>query len=165
MHFSYGRNYTVQSNRYAIFQCQNNIRGSWFLFALNKKKKKEKKKREKKKRKNISSLSKEFFFFTLFTLNVKMKLTTQFIYLLYTLGKVINARPTHQNTTIEADASLQIAKWEKQYHQYIKATIKTRKSGCTSNNIVYRQEWYNLIFSRSGILGGGGKQTEAPKFY
>lgn len=82
-----------------------------------------------------------------------MKLTTQFIYLLYTLGKVINAHPTHQNTTIEADASLQIAKWEKQYHQYIKATIKTRKSGCTSDNIVYHQEWYNLIFSRIEILG------------
>lgn len=118
----------------------------------------------KKKRKKTYLLFQRKKNLTLFTLNVKMKLTTLFICLLYALGTVIDAHPTHQNNTIETDASLQIAKWDKQYHQYIKATIKTRKSGCTSNNIVYLQEWYNLIFSCIGFWGGG-EQTEAPKFY
>lgn len=34
-----------------------------------------------------------------------MKLTALFICLLYTLGTVIDAHPTHQNTTVETDDS------------------------------------------------------------
>jgi hypothetical protein len=68
-----------------------------------------------------------------------MKLTTLFICLLYTVGNVIEAAPTKDNT--QADASRQISKWQKQYNQYIEAKVKTHYSGCTSDNIVYRQEW------------------------
>ena len=68
-----------------------------------------------------------------------MKLTTLFICLLYTAEIVIEAVPTGNNT--QAVASRQIAKRQKQYNQFIEATIKTRKSGCTLDNIVYRQEW------------------------
>ena len=74
-----------------------------------------------------------------------MKLTTlSVICLLCTLGNVVIDALTNNNNNIittEAAASLQIAKWEKQYHEYIRATIKRRKSGCTADNIVYRQEW------------------------
>ncbi len=68
-----------------------------------------------------------------------MKLTTLSICLLGALGNVIDAVPTKNNT--QADASRQITKWQKQYNHYIEAAIKTRKTGCTSDNIVYRQEW------------------------
>lgn len=75
-----------------------------------------------------------------------MKLTTLLVIcLLCTLGNVVIDALTNNNNnniiTTEAAASLQIAKWEKQYHEYIRATIKRRKSGCTADNIVYRQEW------------------------
>lgn len=68
-----------------------------------------------------------------------MKLSTLSMCILYTLGNVIEALPTQNKT--ETAASLQIAQWQKQYNQYVEATVKTRKSGCTSDNIVYRQEW------------------------
>ncbi len=68
-----------------------------------------------------------------------MKLTTFAICLLYTVGNVIEAVPTKNHT--QAVASRQITKWQKQYNEYIEATVKTRNSGCTSDNIVYRQEW------------------------
>jgi len=68
-----------------------------------------------------------------------MKLTTISLCLLFTAGIVIEAVPTKNNT--QAAASRQINKWQKQHNEYIEATIKTRKSGCTSDNIVYRQEW------------------------
>lgn len=68
-----------------------------------------------------------------------MKLTTLLICLLFTVGNVIEAAPPRNNA--EEVASRQIAKWQKQSNKYIEATIKTRSSGCTSDNIVYRQEW------------------------
>lgn len=72
-----------------------------------------------------------------------MKLTNLFLYLLYTLGNVIEAAPTKDKpeNKSEAAASRQISKWQKQYNKYIEATVKTRNSGCTEDNIVYRQEW------------------------
>ena len=68
-----------------------------------------------------------------------MKLNLFCICLLSAVGNVIDAVPAKNNT--QADASRQITRWQKQYSQYMEATIKTRKSGCTSDNIVYRQEW------------------------
>lgn len=68
-----------------------------------------------------------------------MKFTTLAICLLYTVANVIEAAPAQDKD--EAAASRQIEKWQKQYNQYIQDTIKTRDSGCTKDNIVYRQEW------------------------
>lgn len=68
-----------------------------------------------------------------------MKLTTLSFCLLYAAGTLIEAVPTKNNT--QAVAARQISKWQKQYNHYIEATVKTRRSGCTSDNIVYRQEW------------------------
>lgn len=58
----------------------------------------------KKMRKKTDLLFQRKKNLTLFTLNVKMKLTALFICLLYTLGTV-DAHPTHQNTTVETDDS------------------------------------------------------------
>lgn len=68
-----------------------------------------------------------------------MKLATLTIYLLSAAGKFVDAIPTNSNP--QANASRQITEWQTQYNHYIEATIKTRKTGCTSENIVYRQEW------------------------
>lgn len=69
-----------------------------------------------------------------------MKLAPLSICLLYALTDVIEAVPTKNDS--QAVASRQITRWQKQYNQYIEATVQTRNSGCTSDNIVYRQEWY-----------------------
>lgn len=77
-----------------------------------------------------SAVTVAFFLLFKYTHIFKTKLTTlSFIFLLYTLGNIIDAVPTQHNNTAETAASLQIVKWEKQYQQYIKATIKPRKSG------------------------------------
>ena len=54
-------------------------------------------------------------------------------------GNVFEAAPTNNNS--EAVASRQITEWQEQYNEYIEAMVKTHDSGCTSENIVYRQEW------------------------
>ena len=61
------------------------------------------------------------------------------MWLLYTVVNVSEATPS--NYYSQAAASRQILKWQKQYQQYIEATIRTRTASCTSENIVYRQEW------------------------
>ena len=68
-----------------------------------------------------------------------MKFSTLSLCLLPIAGTIVQAVPGNNYT--QADASRQIDKWQKQYESYIEETIKTRKSGCTSDNIVYRQEW------------------------
>lgn len=68
-----------------------------------------------------------------------MKLAALLICLLSAVAHVVEAVPTKKNN--QTLASHQIAKWQQQYNNYIEATVKTRKSGCTSDNIVYRQEW------------------------
>ncbi|KAG7293508.1 hypothetical protein NEMBOFW57_003560 [Staphylotrichum longicolle] len=44
----------------------------------------------------------------------------------------------------EAAASKQIDRLQKQYQKYIRDTIKTRQTGCTSKNILRRREWGSL---------------------
>ena len=46
-----------------------------------------------------------------------------------------------QADNIETKATKQINEWQAQYEQYIEATVKTRQTGCTADNIVERQEW------------------------
>ena len=41
----------------------------------------------------------------------------------------------------EAAAARKVDKYQKQYEEYIKKTIKGRYSGCTPDKIIYRQEW------------------------
>ena len=68
-----------------------------------------------------------------------MKLIRFSICVLFLVGSAIEAAPTLEDPQVVA--SRQITKWQKQYNEYIEATIKTRKSGCTPDNIVYRREW------------------------
>ena len=68
-----------------------------------------------------------------------MKLIAFSICVLYMMGSAIEAAPYPDDPQVAA--SRQITKWQKQYNEYIEATLKTRSSGCTSDNIVYRQEW------------------------
>lgn len=68
-----------------------------------------------------------------------MKFSTLSLCLLSIAGTIVQAVPSNNYT--QAAASRQIDKWQKQYERYIEETIKTRKSGCTSDNIVYRREW------------------------
>lgn len=72
-----------------------------------------------------------------------MKLNTLSVCLLYAAGSLVQATPVYRyaNTT-EAQATKQINEWQAQYNQYIEATVKTRQTGCTAENIVKRQEWY-----------------------
>ncbi|TGO34971.1 hypothetical protein BHYA_0175g00240 [Botrytis hyacinthi] len=56
----------------------------------------------------------------------------------------ISAGYGHGHDKIQAEASKQIDKWQDQYDQYIKTSTKHQKVGCTSQNIVYRQEWGSL---------------------
>ena len=73
-----------------------------------------------------------------------MKLTTFFAYILCIPATIVDAAESYDKTSYnnsEAAAQQQIAKWSDQYRSYIEATIKTRESGCTPENIVYRQEW------------------------
>ncbi|KAK4215184.1 hypothetical protein QBC37DRAFT_419802 [Rhypophila decipiens] len=53
----------------------------------------------------------------------------------------VNAAP-HKDP--EAIATKQINQMDAKYKQYIQDTIKTRKTGCTSKNIIKRQEWGSL---------------------
>ena len=71
--------------------------------------------------------------------SVKMRLISLVTYLLYTFRIAVEAIPTTNNN--QELASLKIAQWEKHYHHLVDATVKARTSGCTSDNIVYRQEW------------------------
>ena len=68
-----------------------------------------------------------------------MRLISLVTYLLYTVRIAAEAIPTKNNN--QALASLKIAQWQKHYNHLVEATVKARTSGCTSDNIVYRQEW------------------------
>ena len=88
-----------------------------------------------------------------------MKLTTLFTFGLYSAATIVNTAPSYHNSNFnissynissynassynnsETAARYQIGRWRDQYSSYIEATVKTRKSGCTSENIVYRREW------------------------
>lgn len=78
-----------------------------------------------------------------------MRLTVPIVCLIYVTRDFINAAPSLDS---EAAASRQIADWQKQYSEYIDATIQTRNSGCTKDNIVYRQEWLVLIYNCVTVL-------------
>ena len=82
-----------------------------------------------------------------------MKSISISVFIFYTASNFIDAAPTTNNS--QAVASSQIDQWQKQYNQYIEATVKTHKTGCTSHNMVYRQEWY---FS-NGVQWGGSDTT------
>jgi hypothetical protein len=76
-----------------------------------------------------------------------MKFTRIFLCFLATIGLCIDAasaddydRHGHGDHT-QADASKQIDKWQKEYLDYVHDTLKTHQSGCTSKNILQRQEW------------------------
>ena len=68
-----------------------------------------------------------------------MKSVSLFLILLHLAASFVEAAPIQNDT--QATASGRIDRWQEQYQQYIKDTIKTRNSGCTPDNIVYRQEW------------------------
>ena len=51
----------------------------------------------------------------------------------------VGAAPADQDP--EQAASLRINELQKQYQQYVRSAIKDRASGCTTENIMYRQEW------------------------
>ncbi|PQE09907.1 hypothetical protein CJF31_00003792 [Rutstroemia sp. NJR-2017a BVV2] len=71
-----------------------------------------------------------------------MKFTRIFLCLLATIGVHIDAVSAHgQGDHTQADASKQIDRWQKEYNDYVHDTLKTQKSGCTSKNILQRQEW------------------------
>ena len=74
-----------------------------------------------------------------------MKLSALILCLLTTAASIIEAAPASYdgsgNSTDEATATRQLSKLNKQYKEYVDATLKTRNSGCTSENVVYRQEW------------------------
>ena len=64
------------------------------------------------------------------------------------LCMVINmtiAAPSHLEG--QGTARRQITRWQNSYNQYIEATIMTRTTGCTTDNIVYRREWWVPILS------------------
>ncbi|KAI4276901.1 MAG: hypothetical protein L6R38_005553 [Xanthoria sp. 2 TBL-2021] len=71
-----------------------------------------------------------------------MKVSPFFTFLLYTAVTVVEAAPQYDAT--ETAASRQITKWQTQYKRYIQDTINTRKTGCTKDKIMYRQEWGSL---------------------
>ena len=72
-----------------------------------------------------------------------MKLTTLSLGFLCAAGSLVLAIPAYKATNAsEADAIIQINKWQEQYNRYIEGTVKNRHTGCTSKNIVKRQEWY-----------------------
>ena len=76
---------------------------------------------------------------------MKMKLPALALCLLALAVSVIEAAPTSyngtSNTTDEGAATSRLSELNKQYKEYVDKTLKTRKSGCTSKNILYRQEW------------------------
>lgn len=55
----------------------------------------------------------------------------------------ISAGYGHGYDDTQAVAFKQIDKWQDKYDQYIKPSTKHNRVGCTSQNIVYRQEWYD----------------------
>ncbi|KAI9760561.1 MAG: hypothetical protein M1835_000146 [Candelina submexicana] len=74
-----------------------------------------------------------------------MKLNTLSVCLLYAAGSLVQASPVYRYAnTSEADATKQINEWQAHYNKYIEATVKTRQTGCTAENIVKRQEWGTL---------------------
>lgn len=80
-----------------------------------------------------------------------MKLTTFFTYCLCIPATIVDAAASYDKSTYnnsEAAAQQQIAEWRNQYRSYIEGAIKTRESGCTSENIVYRQEWSELSIGK-----------------
>lgn len=88
-----------------------------------------------------------------------MKLNTLSVYLLYAAGGLVQATPVYRHAnTSEADATKQINEWQAQYNQYIKATVKTRQTGCTAENILKRQEWYLSLHHE--IMKSGNVLTE-----
>lgn len=68
-----------------------------------------------------------------------MRLTIILFCLASIFGLLTNAGPIDDPD--EAAASRQIGQWQRQYNQFIEETVKSHHSGCTSENIVYRQEW------------------------
>lgn len=87
-----------------------------------------------------------------------MKLNTLSVCLLYAAGSLVQANPVHRNAnTSEVEATKQINEWQAQYNKYIEATIKTRRVGCTPENIVKRQEWY--VSLHHGIIKPGNVLT------
>ncbi|KAL8687717.1 MAG: hypothetical protein Q9218_006189 [Villophora microphyllina] len=75
-----------------------------------------------------------------------MKLDSLFASLLLTAAAVVDAAPQYNSS--EAASSRQITKWQRQYNRYVEDTIKTRKTGCTKDKVVYRQEWGSLSNSQ-----------------
>jgi tyrosinase len=65
---------------------------------------------------------------------------TLFLTGLLSLAAVGSAAPGGYD--FEAAASKQIDKLQKQYQKYIRDTLRTRQTGCTSRNLLRRREWY-----------------------
>ena len=69
----------------------------------------------------------------------RMKLSS-IILAVAALGSAADASPVN-TTDPEVAATLRIRSHQTTYQKYIQETIKTRKTGCTSKNIVKRKEW------------------------
>ena len=68
-----------------------------------------------------------------------MKLITLSAIFLCLVPELVFAAPSKAGG--EAGARRQVTQWQNQYNNYIEATVKTRKTGCTPQNIIYRREW------------------------
>ena len=68
-----------------------------------------------------------------------MKLISLSTLFLFLVPEFVSAAPNKASG--EAAARHQISHWQNQYNQYIEATVKTRTTGCTPQNILYRREW------------------------
>ncbi|KAF7864418.1 hypothetical protein EAF04_006552 [Stromatinia cepivora] len=73
-----------------------------------------------------------------------MKLITFAYYFLLAYLPFIAAEYGHGHEDTQAEASKQIKKWQTEYDQYIRSSTKQHRTGCTSRNVVYRQEWGSL---------------------
>ncbi|KAF3480343.1 uncharacterized protein GIQ15_05690 [Arthroderma uncinatum] len=71
-----------------------------------------------------------------------MLVTSLSIWLLYVVANVTGAVTAYKDP--QEVASKRIEKLQRQYQEYILATVKARESGCTPKNMIYRQEWGSL---------------------
>ncbi|EEP76188.1 predicted protein [Uncinocarpus reesii 1704] len=76
-----------------------------------------------------------------------MKVVSLSVLLLCTVSNVLGAVTPHRDP--ERAASREIKKLQREYQEYILDTVKTRKTGCTPRNMVFRQEWYPSVGSLS----------------
>ncbi|KAL8639507.1 MAG: hypothetical protein Q9228_003467 [Teloschistes exilis] len=73
-----------------------------------------------------------------------MKLRSLFTGLLLAATALVDAATQYGNNS-ERAACRQITKWQTLYNRWLGNTLRARKTGCTRDNIIYRQEWGSLL--------------------